>query len=100
MRFDVYELPAGGAAGYIVDVQSDFLAEMKTRMVIPLLPEERHGRLLKDLHPVFEIGGERLVLVTHELASIQKRQLKHPVTTLAQHRDEITHALDILFTGF
>jgi len=100
MRFDVYELPAGGAAGYLVDVQSDFLAEMKTRMVIPLLLQASHARFLKDLHPVFEIAGERFVLVTHELASIPKRELKHPIASLEKHRDEITRAMDILFTGF
>lgn len=100
MRFDVYKMPAGGVAGYIVDVQADLLSEMPTRMVIPLLPEGKHPRVLKDLHPVFEIDTGRFVLVTHELASIPKRQLQRPVASLTAYREQITRALDILFTGF
>ena len=100
MRFDVYKLPAGGTAGYIVDVQSDLLFELATRMVIPLLPEAKHRSVMKDLHPVFEITGARFVLVTHELASIPKRQLQRPIGSLAAYGEEITRALDILFTGF
>jgi hypothetical protein len=41
-----------------------------------------------------------VVLMTQELASIQKRYLQRPIASLADHRDDITRALDMLFTGF
>jgi len=100
MRFDVYALPAGGKPGYMVDVQADLISDLPTRMVIPLFSDVRLPKVFRDLNPRFDINGESVVLMTQELASIQKRQLKHPVTSLTEHRDEITRALDILFTGF
>lgn len=98
MRFDVYRLASSGVL--VVDVQADLLSDLATRMVIPLLPKADHRSQLTDLHPTFEIEEERLILVTHELASIQKRQLQKPVASLAHKRDEITRALDLLLTGF
>ena len=99
MRFDVYRLPMA-ARGFVVDVQADLLSNLATRMVIPLLPEADHRAQFADLHPIFEIHGERHILVTHELASLQKRQMQKPVASLVEKRDQITRALDILLTGF
>jgi toxin CcdB len=100
MRFDVYRLPPGEPAGFMVDVQSDFLSDLPTRMVIPLLREPKLASIFRDLNPEFEIMGSRCVLMTQELASIPKRQLANPVTSLSPRQDEITRALDLLFTGF
>jgi len=99
MRFDVYALPRG-TTPYVVDVQSEFLSHLDSRMVIPILPKANVQQSIAGLHPLVEIGGDRHVLVTHQLTSILKRDLKHPVASLAEHRDEITRALDILLTGF
>jgi toxin CcdB len=99
MRFDIYRPPAGGAA-YLVDVQSDFLEHLPTRIVIPLRSVDQYRSPIKDVHPAFDIEGGHFLLMTHELASIQKRLLQQPVASLAEHRDEITRALDILLTGF
>jgi toxin CcdB len=100
MRFDLFLLPPGGSPGYMVDVQSDFLSDLPSRMMIPLIAASKYKSPIKDLHPVFEIDGAAFVLLTHELASIQKRQLQRPIASLSAHRDAITRALDILFTGF
>jgi toxin CcdB len=99
MRFDVYPLPSGGA-GYIVDVQSDFLEHLPTRVVVPLISAGTFKTPIREVHPVFEIANARFVLMTHELASIRKLQLHRPVASLAAYREQITRALDILFTGF
>jgi toxin CcdB len=99
MRFDVYAIPRG-AVPYVVDVQSDFLSHLASRMIIPIIPADDLPKRIADLHPVLDINGGRHVLVTHQLTSISKRDLKNPVASLAQHRDEITRALDLLFTGF
>jgi toxin CcdB len=99
MRFDVYAIPRG-AVPYVVDVQSDFLSYLASRMIIPIIPAENLPKRIADLHPLLHINGDRHVLVTHQLTSISKRDLKIPVASLEKHRDEITRALDILFTGF
>jgi toxin CcdB len=100
MRFDVHKMPPGGAPGFLVDVQSDLLSDLPTRMVIPLLSEPRFRIAVKELNPRFEVLGDPFILVTQELASIQKRLLLRPVASLSAHWDEITRALDLLFTGF
>jgi toxin CcdB len=99
MRFDVHEL-ASNPPGYAVDVQAELLSHLPTRVVIPLRPEKSGGRPVEDLHPVFEIMGERFVLMTHALASVPKRELKRSIASLNDHHDEIARALDILLTGF
>jgi len=100
MRFDVHKPPRASAASYVVEVQSDFVSELPTRMVIPLISVEKYRSPMKDFHPVFDLAGQSYVLLTHELGSVQKKFLQRPVDSLAAHRDEITRALDLLFTGF
>jgi toxin CcdB len=100
MRFDVYRIPAGGPVGYLLDVQAELLSNLQSTVVVPLLPAARHLQMVQEMNPVFEFAGEKFVMATHEIASIQRRRLQRPVTSLAAHRDEITRALDILLTGF
>jgi toxin CcdB len=91
---------ARGATPYVVDVQSDFLAHLESRLVIPILMQVKVQERIEGLHLVVDIAGDLHVLVTHQLTSILKRDLERPVASLAAHHDEITRALDILFTGF
>jgi toxin CcdB len=99
MRFDVFTLP-NGVTPYVVDVQSDFISRVASRVVIPIIPETKLRERIKDLHPIVEINGERCVLVTHQITSILQRNLRRPIASLIGYRDEITRALDLLFTGF
>jgi toxin CcdB len=97
-RYDVF---AGSAKGsYLLDVQTDLIEHLKTRMVVPLLPAEAAPSPVKKLHPVFEIGGRRLVMATHLMAAVPTVQLKESRFNLAKHHDEIVGALDMLFQGF
>ena len=97
-RFEVFRLPKP-VPRYVVDVQSDFLSYLATRTVIPLARSGEFGSPLGTLNPAVEIGGETFVLATPLLAAMRVSDLKQPVASLAQHRDEIIRALDILFTG-
>ena len=98
-RLDVYPTPGRGG-GYVVDVQASLLDSLATRAVIPLLPEAAAPPALRDLNPVFEIEGAPHVLLTQAIASIPSLELRRPVASLAQARDAITRALDILFLGY
>lgn len=99
MRFDVYRMP-DVAYPYVVDVQAEFVSGIDSRIVIPLYRHTKLGKIIKELHPVFEIEDERFVLATHALSSVPKRSLRLPAGSLASHQDEITRAMDLLFTGF
>ena len=99
-RLDVHPMPGANRAGYVVDVQAELLSHLATRTVVPLLPERAAPPPITDLNPVFEIGGERHVMVTQAIASIPGRELKRTVASLADRHDAITRALDILLLGF
>jgi len=97
-RFDLYRL-SRGRGEYVVDVQSSHLDRLDSRVVVPL-----HARIdakpVTELHPAVFIGETRYLLLTHALASVQRRQLGHPIGNLATYRDSITRALDVLLVGF
>ena len=98
-RFDVYPMPGKGR-GYLVDIQADLLAHLTTRIVAPLLPEEMAPPAIGELNPALEIKGKRHILVPQALAAIPTRELRRTATSIADHHDRITRALDVLLVGF
>ena len=103
-RFDVYANPGGSATTtpYLMDVQSDLLNGLDTRMVIPLrgLKHFPNVKLSNRLTPIFTIDGEDFLLETPKMGAVPLRVLKTPVTSLTQAQDQITTALDFLFKGY
>ena len=102
-RFDLYRLPSPAGSGrrglLVVDVQSPHLNYLVSRVVVPLRLRSE-VKPVTELHPLVSIDGDVYVLMTHALASVRRRDLGHPIGNLAEHRDEIARALDILITGF
>ena len=97
-RFQLFDNPDG--EGYLLDVQSDLLDVVRTRVVVPLVSAERVPRAVPRLHPVFRVQGDELVMATHLIATVPIEILDRPQGDLATHRDTITAALDMLFSGF
>lgn len=90
----------GRSVGYLLDVQSDLLDHLQTRIVVPLLPPADVPAAMPELHPRMAVGGETFILATQLLAAMRRRELGAPIGTLAAERDAITRALDLLLTGF
>lgn len=85
---------------YLLDVQSNLLSELETRVVIPLYSSTAlKGKVLTMLTPVFEIEGKDYILMTPQLAGISKKELGVEVFDLDTNRDAIISALDFLITG-
>lgn len=103
-RFDVYANPGrhAGSTPYLLDVQSDLLEDLESRVVIPLrrLTHFPKVPLSTRLTPVFTVEGEEFLLETPKMGAIPLRALKLPVTSLAQSHDQVTAALDFLFQGY
>lgn len=103
-RFDVYRNSGEYAevTPYLLDVQSDLLQGLNTRVVVPLRRRDRFPvtSLPANLTPTFEVEGIECLLETPKLASVPLRLLKIPVASLASRQLEITAALDFLFQGF
>ena len=103
-RFDVYENPGkhAGTTPYLLDVQSELLDELDTRMVVPLrhLEHFKNIQLPRLLTPVFTIEGQEFLLETPKMAAVPSRLLKSRVTSLEEERVQIMGALDFLFEGY
>jgi toxin CcdB len=101
-QFDVYLNPnpdTRKSIPYLLDVQTDLLDTLATRVVVPLVLAEEMGLAAKNLNPQFKIKGVAVVMSSAELAGIPNRSLGDKVASLKNKRDEIITALDLLFTG-
>ena len=94
-RFGVYR----GADAYLLDCQSDLLAGLQTRFVVPLLPLEDVPRIPR-LNPIFTVEGHRLVMATQLGSSVPARLLQDRIATLENQHEAIMNAFDMLLTGY
>ncbi|MEW6611637.1 MAG: CcdB family protein [Pseudomonadota bacterium] len=101
-QFDVHRNPnpaTRAVVPYLLNVQSDLLDRLATRVVVPLVRAAELEQAAAQLNPCFEIEGQAVVMSTPELAGVPQRALGERVLSLQHRRDEITAALDLLFTG-
>jgi len=102
-RLDVYANPDTGErrhTPYFVDVQNDYIADIETRVVVPLRREAAFGPRARDLHPVLQVAGEPVVLDTAAIGAVPTSELRKRVGDLKQSRAEIQEALDALFGAY
>lgn len=102
-QFDVHENKnpeTNQIIPYLLDIQSDLLASLTTRVVIPLINIAAMGKVITHLNPEFDIGQSTVFMSTSELAGVPVKYLGKRVASLKDRRDEIIAALDFLFTGF
>ncbi|HZE61017.1 MAG TPA: CcdB family protein [Burkholderiales bacterium] len=102
-QFDVYRNPNSTTRAripYLLDVQTQLLDSLATRIVVPLAkPEILGGKPIERLNPQFEVEGRKVVMLTPELAGVPRKALGEVVGDLARERDKIIAALDLAFTG-
>jgi len=60
---------------YLLDVQSDLLDKLATRVVVPLIAGSAMGRAIKYLNPEFSLKNNTVFMSTAELAGIPARSL-------------------------
>jgi len=84
----------------LLDVQSDLLEPLKTRVVVPLSPAvTSSARALQSLTPNITVVGKRYMMVTPQLSGISVRDLGTVVDTVTSDRGKIIAAIDLLITG-
>ncbi len=101
-RFDVYRNPRKESARevpFLLDVQSDLLEGLESRVVVPLRAANAVKRPVTRLNPVFQVAGVEVVMDTPQLAGVPGTMLKKPVASLGAQAFEIQNALDFLFAG-
>lgn len=103
-RFDIYSNAGAHATTtpFLVDVQSEHLSGLTTRVVIPLRLVDSFPpvRLPPDLMPVFRIQDQACFLDTPKLAVVPQRELGKTLGSLRDQQDCIIAALDGLFGAF
>lgn len=85
---------------YVVDVQSDLLSSLATRMVVPLAVTALAATdLPRRLCPVMTVKGQSLMLAPFEAAPLDKRLLKKKLASLHDRSHEIIAAMDAVLSG-
>jgi toxin CcdB len=102
-QFIAYENPnprSKKAYPYLLDIQSNLLDELRTVIVIPLSPVELAGKAaITKLCPVVEIENKKFVLLTQQIAGIDRKAIGKEVCDLSHYRAEIIAALDFIISG-
>jgi toxin CcdB len=97
-RFDLYPNPDG--PGLLLDVQSDLMRDLNTRVVVPLVRRREAPKPAGRLNPVFEIDRADYVMETQFLAAIPVSELGKRAGNLSYENGAIINALNMLFSGF
>ena len=85
---------------FFVDVQSDLLNSLDTRIVIPLTPLELlEGSAPTHLCPIIHLEEGDFVILTQQTTSVPTKILQEEVNDLSALRNEIIGGLDFLITG-
>ena len=99
-RFDLYRVDTWRIP-LLVNVQSDVLDDIASRVVIPLREiGDGEEPVLPGLKPVLVIDEKRYVLVTPDIGAQPLHWLGRPVGNIKNHRDSIIAAMDFLFQGY
>jgi toxin CcdB len=101
VQHDIFANPVArdrSAYPFIVNLQSD-LVESTGRMVAPMLPRAVFPGAAGRLMPIVRHDGAEFMIALELMVSVPTSRLRDPVGSVAQHRHEITRALDWLFTG-
>jgi len=94
-QFDLYRLTGGQL---VVDLQTDLIGIDASRIVAPLRDVGRYTAF-PGLTPTVDVAGATWIVRTQELAAVPGAELNDYVGSLADHRDALKRALDILIDG-
>jgi toxin CcdB len=94
-QFDVYRLASGL---FVVDLQTDLIGIEASRIVAPLREAGRYATF-PGLTPAVAFDGQVWIVRVQELAAVAANELRHRAGSLADQRDALKRALDILIDG-
>jgi len=83
-----------------LDIQSSLLDSLQTTVVVPLIKlDANKNRVLTQLTPTFKIDGIDYLMLTPQLAGIQRKELGKPIADVGFARAAIINAVDFLLAG-
>lgn len=102
-RFDLYANPDTAdrrSIPFLLDVQSDHLGALDTRVVVPLYLRERFAVSVRRLNPTLNATGKAVVMDTASIGAVPMADLRRPVANLIDQQFDIQDALDTLFGAY
>lgn len=102
-QYDVYRNPTASAREaipYLVNVQSELLDDLPTRLTVPLgnrIAAPHAGP--KSLCPLIEFDGQALFALPHLAAAFRVRDLGKPQGSVARHASQLVAAADAVISG-
>jgi toxin CcdB len=101
-QYDVYVNPQKANSAqfpYVVDIQSDLLDVLVTRLVMPLTSITSSVKLPPRLYPRVIVAGSVFYPVPQLSSSMLAKQLTKPVETIRHQSSQIISALDAVTSG-
>ena len=101
-QFDVYTNPnpaTNRTIPFLLDIQTDLLNNLTTRVVIPLYTVSAMSKAAKHLNIRLSVPRISVIMSTAELAGVAANRLGDKVCSLKEDRNEIIAAIDFLVTG-
>ncbi len=102
-RFDVYANPDKSERSQIpffLDIQSDHIQGVQTRIVVPLWAFEELQNRSAELNPDFQVEGLHVAMDSPALGAVPVNMLRSPVTNLSTNQLAIQNALDMLLGAY
>ena len=103
MQFDIYENPSPRMRDvypFVVDVQSNLLGALATRMVVPLAITSLSAKdLPQRMCPIITVNHKPLMLVPFEAAPLDKRLLRIEIASVPERSYDIIAAMDSVLSG-
>lgn len=85
---------------YLLDVQSNLPGDLRTTVVVPLMPKRLAGsHTISYLNPITQVKNENFTVMTQSLAGIDRTALEESAGDLSQYRAEIIAAIDFVLSG-
>ena len=102
-QFDLYANPSKHQRAdipWVVDVQSDLLSSLPTRLLIPLA-QRRHmpSTMPRALCPALEWAGDELVALAHMAAPFRLKDLGKPKGNLRVEAAALIGAINAVLSG-
>ena len=89
-----------GRFPYLLDVQHDLLSILATRLVMPIVLEERlNSKTIFTLMPILLIDGKRHVVMATQLTSVPIERIGPVAANFTTDRHAILDALEMLVQG-
>jgi toxin CcdB len=84
----------------LLDIQTNLLDSLQTTVVVPLKKlGSNKDKALTHLTPIVNIEGIDYLILTPQLAGIQRKELGKAIADIEHARTDILNAVDFLITG-